>query len=73
VPPSKELGYREQQVALWAGGREVLLAPCWRLLRCPRVRLAWPGVCGAWLVWCVRVAGAGRGEVLPLAVWRRGW
>lgn len=36
------------------------------------VRLAWPHVCGAWLVPCVRVAGACRGEVLPLAVWRPG-
>src|SRR5690348_878634 len=48
---------------------DVLLAPRQRLPRCPTVRLAWPGVCGAWLVRCVRVAGAGRGDVVPLAVW----
>src|SRR6202035_2415748 len=36
------------------------------------VRLACAHVGGARLVRCVRVAGAGRGEVLPLAVWRPG-
>src|SRR5215467_9449481 len=40
-----------------------------QLPRCPTVRLALPHVRGAWLVRCVRVAGACRGEVLPLAVW----
>src|SRR5215467_3302206 len=60
-------GYRQQQIAPRAGRREVLLAPHQRLPRCPTVRLAWPGVCGAWLVRCVRVTGACRGEVVPLA------
>jgi len=50
-----------------------LLAPHQRLPRCPAVRLAWPRVCRAWLVRCVRVAGACRGEILPLAVWRPRW
>jgi hypothetical protein len=66
-------GYRRQQITLRADRREVLLPPHRQLPRCPTVRLACSHVCGAWLVWCVRVAGACRGEVVPLAVWRRRW
>jgi hypothetical protein len=33
-------GYRQQQIALRAGRREVLLAPHQQLPRCPTVRLA---------------------------------
>jgi hypothetical protein len=73
-PPSKvaRLGISSRS-RCGAARREVLLAPASRLPWCPAAGLAWPGVCGAWLVRCVRVAGACRGEVLPLAVWRPGW
>jgi hypothetical protein len=53
-------GYRQQQIALRVDRRTVLLAGRQQLPRCPAVRLAWPHVCGAWLVRCVRVAGACR-------------